>query len=668
MKIVLCDLTHETVTLSIDSMPVGIGYIASYAFKYFENNCTIELIKSPSELSDYLKQNKVDIVGFSNYCWNVNLSCNYARYIKSISQNVVTVMGGPNMSNQEHDREVFLSKHPEIDFYIHEEGEKGFLEILKRYTESKSLEEMKSRKIPGVMFLTPLGNLLFGGSLERIKQLDEIPSPYLEGLMDKFFKQMLNPMIQTNRGCPFSCTFCHEGDREYFVKVNSFSVERVIEELEYIGNKIYNQTVLTISDSNFLMYKDDHIICNKIRELQNKINYPKVINVTTGKNQPDRILKGIATLAPGSLTMTASVQSMNRDVLDNIKRSNISLDDFIEIQKKLHKSNPDYKNMSEIILPLPGESINTFYNGVRALINSRVDNILSYTLMMLDGTELNTKEVREKYQYVTKYRMIPRSYGIYNQSKVFEIEEVGVSTRDLTFDDYIECRVFSLFIASTYNHGVFDALIKYLRSLSLDPFEFILEGFSSLKENPKLWSIFLDFKSETIDELFDSEEELISYFSNDDNYDELTSGKHGGNLLQRYWVKTYVNNYELLTEFIFNIYGRILFKSYDSNIIKEELRDLKTYLKLKREGVYSLSNNKLTASFKHDVPLWMSSNEVGKLSDYNSSEVQYQAKIDNSKKSQLSKLYKQFGDNEQSVGKISTRLHVSQFHREFYKI
>ena len=138
--------------------------------------------------------------------------------------------------------------------------------------------------------------------------------------------------------------------------------------------------------------------------------------------------------------------------------------------------------------------------------------------------------------------------------------------------------------------------------------------------------------------------------------------------MQRYWVKTYVNNYELLTEFIFNIYGRILFKSYDSNIIKEELRDLKTYLKLKREGVYSLSNNKLIGSFKHDVPLWMSSNEDGKLSDYNSSEVQYQAKIDNSKKSQLSKLYKQFGDNEQSVGKISTRLHVSQFYREFYKI
>ena len=67
------------------------------------------------------------------------------------------------------------------------------------------------------------------------------------------------------------------------------------------------------------------------------------------------------------------------------------------------------------------------------------------------------------------------------------------------------------------------------------------------------------------------------------NYDKLLSGKHGGNLLQRYWVKTYVNNYELLADFIFNIYGRILFKSYDSNIIKEELRDLKTYLKLKRE-------------------------------------------------------------------------------------
>ena len=35
-----------------------------------------------------------------------------------------------------------------------------------------------------------------------------IPSPYLSGRLDQFLDGKLMPVIQTNRGCPFSCTFC----------------------------------------------------------------------------------------------------------------------------------------------------------------------------------------------------------------------------------------------------------------------------------------------------------------------------------------------------------------------------------------------------------------------------------------------------------------------------
>jgi len=42
---------------------------------------------------------------------------------------------------------------------------------------------------------------------KRIKDLDEIPSPYLTGVLDKFFDGKLAPFIETNRGCPFTCSF-----------------------------------------------------------------------------------------------------------------------------------------------------------------------------------------------------------------------------------------------------------------------------------------------------------------------------------------------------------------------------------------------------------------------------------------------------------------------------
>ena len=55
--------------------------------------------------------------------------------------------------------------------------------------------------------------------------------------MDKFFDGKLSPMLETNRGCPFTCTYCHEG-HSLITKVNYFSIERVFAELDYIASKI----------------------------------------------------------------------------------------------------------------------------------------------------------------------------------------------------------------------------------------------------------------------------------------------------------------------------------------------------------------------------------------------------------------------------------------------
>ena len=71
----------------------------------------------------------------------------------------------------------------------------------------------------------------------RIKDLDEIQSPYTSGLLDEFFDGRLSPMIQTNRGCPFSCTFCTDGS-DLVKQVNKFSIKRVEDELEYISKKV----------------------------------------------------------------------------------------------------------------------------------------------------------------------------------------------------------------------------------------------------------------------------------------------------------------------------------------------------------------------------------------------------------------------------------------------
>ena len=86
-------------------------------------------------------------------------------------------------------------------------------------------------------------------------------------MMDKFFDGKLTPMLQTNRGCPFHCTFCTDG-RDEVNKINHFSIERVQSDIEYIAEHTPKNThSLHISDLNFGMYPRDLEICESLAKI-----------------------------------------------------------------------------------------------------------------------------------------------------------------------------------------------------------------------------------------------------------------------------------------------------------------------------------------------------------------------------------------------------------------
>ena len=224
------------------------------------------------------------------------------------------------------------------------------------------------------------------------KKLDEIPSPYTTGILDKFFDGKLAPMMQTNRGCPFHCTFCADGKDEVN-QVNNFSTERVKEELDYIVKYKHKDTRnMIFSDLNFGMYPRDQEIAKYISDLQLKHGYPDFIYVSTGKNQKEKVINAIKTLKD-SMPLWMSVQSLDKGVLKNIRRDNISTDHMLALYPAIKAAN--LQTRAEVILGLPGETHENHMTTLRELIRARMDEIQVHTCMLLDGSEMGTPNERK---------------------------------------------------------------------------------------------------------------------------------------------------------------------------------------------------------------------------------------------------------------------------------
>ncbi len=96
-----------------------------------------------------------------------------------------------------------------------------------------------------------------------------MPSPYLTGIFDELIKE--NPeekwlaSWETNRGCPFSCTYCDWGSATNS-KVSRMHLDRVYAELDWFSkNKV---EFIFCCDANFGMLPRDYDIA--LRAAENK--------------------------------------------------------------------------------------------------------------------------------------------------------------------------------------------------------------------------------------------------------------------------------------------------------------------------------------------------------------------------------------------------------------
>lgn len=532
ISVTFADLTHTGVAIDANNTPLAVGYIAAYARARLGADIVPHLFKYPEALARFLGQQTPTIACFTNYMWNERLSCAFAREIKRASPNTIVVMGGPNYPVDPDQQQHYLECHPEINYFADGEGELAFVNLFVALSQvgfNGSLFRRRGEPVPGMHYLAD-GRFIRGSTLPRILDLDAtLPSPYTTGLLDEFFDDRLTPMVQTARGCPYSCTFCHDGIA-LMNKTRAFSAERVDEELAYIEAWVKTPT-LQLADLNWGMFAGDLRTAHRLAASRRRTGWPRNVMVATAKNQKERIVEMTRVLGD-ALQVGASVQSTDPEVLRLIKRSNISLDTIVKMSARANRAGTG--SFTEIILGLPGDTKDKHIKTVCDMLDAGIEDLRLFQFILLPGTEANDVASRARHQYTTGFRVVARCFGRYEvygrPIAAAELQEVCLGTNTMPFEDYLECRAFDLTVSIFNNAGILREFFRAAESLGVRRADVLQRIFRMVRATDgPVADLYREFRTAEAKNFFESREALEAFLAQPGTMDAYLRGDYGVN-------------------------------------------------------------------------------------------------------------------------------------------
>ena len=389
------------------------------------------------------------LVGFSCYIWNYEYNKQFAKKLKKKYPECLIAFGGHQI-NAESD----IIGSDFSDFITLGEGEENFRLLLLSLCNKADIEALSN------CFYKENGKVK--KTTEKCFGIPERVSPYLTGYFDELIGQEsleFSSILETNRGCPNKCAFCDWGNIKS--KIRLYDIDMVKAEIDWMSkNKI---EYCYAADSNFGLFERDEEIIDYLIECHNATGYPKKFQATYSKNNPDTVFRinkrlNEAKMAKGA---TLSFQSMTQSVLDNIYRKNMPLESFKRLMS-LYTSN-GISAYSEIILGLPGESYESFRDGIENLLeNGQHQSINFFNCEMLNNSIMNSPEyiAKHKIRCATtqqhQYHIVPDPKGIKEYSRIV------ISTETMPEDKWINSNIMSVFVRTFHNLGILQTIAIYL--------------------------------------------------------------------------------------------------------------------------------------------------------------------------------------------------------------
>lgn len=373
--------------------PLALGLILGYAQEHLDpaHFDTHPRFASNSEALDALIQvHGPGICLFSNYMWTRQANLEISRHVKRHWPECLIIHGGPDTPAYVETCKTFLQTHPEVDLIVYGEGEITVTELLQYLSQAHAFPE----QIAGLGFLKA-GELVKTPARPRAQNLNIYPSPYLKGIFDHLdYTQWTSAALETNRGCPYGCTFCDWGSAT-LQKIRLFDLERVAAEIEWLGS--HQITEFWITDANFGIFERDLEITRLICKTKEKYGYPHRVVTNYAKNTKKHLVDIISLLIEAGLLSNGiiSLQSRDEATLKAVNRTNIKTSEYDKLRKAFEEKHLPLS--TQLMIGLPGSTCQSFKADLRFCFYQDIE-VQIFRTVVLPNSPMAAPDYLEKWQ------------------------------------------------------------------------------------------------------------------------------------------------------------------------------------------------------------------------------------------------------------------------------
>jgi putative methyltransferase len=420
----------------------------------------------------------VDVLGLSCYTWNFKLQCELARAVKAANSRCLIVAGGPDPDVK--DKE-FFRLHPYIDAVVVKDGELTFSHLLRTVAENAPLSGI------GGLYL-PNGSereVVFTGPPKL--PTDFTASPYLrqaayyEAIIKNNEKTLFSMIWETNRGCPYSCSYCDWGSAT-MSKIRAFDLDRVKRDAEWIARS--GCIFVFLADANFGILKRDIEIAETLTEAQRVHGYPRYFYYSPAKNNPDRSLAIARQFAQSGLSSRhpLAIQHTDVDVLASTDRQNISPEKQIALARAIIDAG--YQVDVQLILGIPGDTYQKWKRCLTDVMEWGIhEEYFVFFYNLLPNAPAADPAFIERWGIKTllrRSRHLPAEVPRGSKDRVIE-ERIVVESRSFGTEDWVRMYTYTCFIRALHGMGLTRLIAVYLRRSRRVPYrefyDFVIEKF-----------------------------------------------------------------------------------------------------------------------------------------------------------------------------------------------